>query len=559
MAMDSQQQQQQNQQKKTSVRCDPSKLRKRYDRALKHKDQFRSLYEDAYQYALPNRNLLNSETPGEKKVDRMFDSTGQSAVIGFVNRLHNDLTPPFQKWVDMAPGPFVPEKQRTEVKTALEDANNKFFAALRASNFDTAAPEGYAELAIGTMPMLFLEGDDASPFQFVPVPFEHIAIEEGAWGNVSGVFRTWRQIEIRVIKDQWSDAQIPEEMQKLQQDDDSAKVDLFESTYYDKTSEQWLYDVCWKIGGETKAENTRLVERDYPENPWLITRLNKLPGEAYGRGPVILAMPDIKTINKITELVLKNAALNIAGVYTAVDDGVLNPNVVVIAPGAVIPVASNGGSRGPSLQSLRNPSDLQFSQLEKEELTMRIKQMLLDNRLPPEAGPVRSATEIVERIKELATDRGSLFGRMMHEFILPLVRRGLGILYRRGIIQTEIKLDGLFVEAQVLSPLAKDQNLNEVEAVVRALSILAGFGNEILTLSAKMEDIGPWIMEQFGVPAKLIRSTDEREALQKMAGQMAAQQQQQGQQGAIPIGGGAAPMAPEIGIAGQAAGIPLAA
>ena len=49
------------------------------------------------------------------------------------------------------------------------------------------------------------------------------------------------------------------------------------------------------------------------------------PYEIYGRGPCLYALPDIKTLNKVIELNLKNASLSIGGVFTAVDDGVLNP------------------------------------------------------------------------------------------------------------------------------------------------------------------------------------------------------------------------------------------
>ena len=65
-----------------------------------------------------------------------------------------------------------------------------------------------------------------------------------------------------------------------------------------------------------------------------------------GRGPCLYALPDIKTLNKVTELTLKNASISIGGVFTAVDDGVLNPQTISITPGAVIGVSSNGGARG---------------------------------------------------------------------------------------------------------------------------------------------------------------------------------------------------------------------
>ena len=42
-------------------------------------------------------------------------------------------------------------------------------------------------------------------------------------------------------------------------------------------------------------------------------------------------------------MILRNASIAIAGVYTARDDGVLNPNNIRISPGSIISVASNGG------------------------------------------------------------------------------------------------------------------------------------------------------------------------------------------------------------------------
>ena len=99
------------------------------------------------------------------------------------------------------------------------------------------------------------------------------------------------------------------------------------------------------------------------------------------------------------ELLLKNASLNIAGVYTAIDDGVLNPQTIRVAPGAVIPVASNGGSRGPSLQPLPRSGDLQLTQIVLGDLRANVKKILLDDSLPPDNMSARSATEIVERLK----------------------------------------------------------------------------------------------------------------------------------------------------------------
>ena len=48
-------------------------------------------------------------------------------------------------------------------------------------------------------------------------------------------------------------------------------------------------------------------------------------GELYGRSPVMTALPDIKTANKVVELILKNASIAVTGIWLADDDGVLKP------------------------------------------------------------------------------------------------------------------------------------------------------------------------------------------------------------------------------------------
>src|SRR3546814_19576753 len=56
------------------------------------------------------------------------------------------------------------------------------------------------------------------------------------------------------------------------------------------------------------------------------------------------ALPDIKTANKVVELILNNASIAVTGIWQADDDGVLNPSTVRVVPGAIIPKAQ--GSAG---------------------------------------------------------------------------------------------------------------------------------------------------------------------------------------------------------------------
>jgi hypothetical protein len=250
----------------------------------------------------------------------------------------------------------------------------------------------------------------------------------------------------------------------------------------------------------------------------------KVAGEIYGRGPLITALPDIKTLNKTLELVLKNASLAISGVYTAADDGVLNPQTVRITPGAIIPVARNGGPQGESLRALPRAGDFNVSQIVINDLRMNIKRILLDESLPPDNMSARSATEVVERMKELAQNLGSAFGRLINETMLPLVSRVLQVMDERGLIDLPLRVNGLEVKVTPVAPLAMAQNMEEINSVVQFLQLTQSLGNEG-ALAVKMGDLIDYLGDKLGVPAALRTSAAERAYLIEEQRKLAQQDQ----------------------------------
>ena len=252
-------------------------------------------------------------------------------------------------------------------------------------------------------------------------------------------------------------------------------------------------------------------------------------------GPCLYALPDIKTLNKVIELNLKNASLSIGGVFTAVDDGVLNPQAIQIVPGAIIGVSSNGGPRGPSLAPLPRSGDAQLSNIIANDLRMNVKKTLYDESLPPDNMSARSATEIVERMKELSQNLGAAFGRLITETMYPIVRRSLELMDEEGMIDLPLKVNGLEVVIEPQSPLAMASNMEKVSNVLNFLQMsqaLGGAGNALI----KPEAVGDYILDNMGIDASLRTTPEERQAImqQVMAMQQQAAMQQQGQQGAAP-------------------------
>jgi hypothetical protein len=227
------------------------------------------------------------------------------------------------------------------------------------------------------------------------------------------------------------------------------------------------------------------------------------------------ALPDIKTANEVVKFVLNNAEKEIAGVYTAVDDGVLNPWTVNTAPGSVIPVAQQG-----SLEMLSSGGNFNVSQLILEELRNNIRMALYHDQLGPVAGPTKSATEISIRQQELMSDIGSSFGRLQKEFINKVIKRSIDILQRNGHVP-DIKVGNQIIDIKVISPLAQQQDMDEVNKLAQFVQFAGMVGEEALTIGLDLEAFPEHIGKLLGVAPELIRSKEQREQMKQAQAQEA--------------------------------------
>jgi hypothetical protein len=433
--------------------------------------------------------------------------------------MQSGIFPPQRKWCRLEPGPDIPEDRKEEAQAALDIYSDKLFASLKQSNFDIAIGEFLLDLSVGTAVMMVQPGDDINPLNFIPVPQFLVSFEEGANGQVDNVYRRMR-LKGESIMRQWPDAVIPDDLQKKIDQKPTDDLEFIEATILDQKRGDFCYHVIHK---ESKTE---LVYRRMVESPWIVSRYAKVAGEIYGRGPLITALPDIKTLNKTLELLLKNASLAIAGVYTAADDGVLNPNTVKIIPGAIIPVARNGGPQGESLKPLPRAGDFNVSQIIMNDLRMSIKRILLDESLPPDNMSARSATEVVERMKELSQNLGSAFGRLINETMIPLVTKILRVMDERGLIDLPLKVNGLEIKVSAVAPLAMAQSMEDVQNVLQFAQIVQGAGPQA-QMTLKTDAMMDFIAEKLGIPQK-IRNTQEERMM--MTQQMAEAAQQVAQQ-----------------------------
>jgi hypothetical protein len=136
----------------------------------------------------------------------------------------------------------------------------------------------------------------------------------------------------------------------------------------------------------------------------------------------------------------------------------------------------------------------------------------------------RSATEIAERSRELATNLGSAFGRLIDETMVPLVSRILFILDQQGYIDLPLKVNGVEVKVTPVAPLAQAQALQEVNDIVQFMQIANSLGPQG-QMALSIPRITAFIAEKMNVKQDLLSTPEEQEAqMQQMQQAMMAEQ-----------------------------------
>jgi hypothetical protein len=489
-----------------------SGLVKRYEFAKAHRSTWEQHWRECYEYALPQREVFNQHTPGNKKNTRIYDSTALIATQRFASRLQSTLIPPFKKWAKLSAGTAIPKEYQNRIDKDLEMTTDVLFGYINQSNLATEANEAFLDLAVGTGALLLEEGKGDDLLVFTAVPLKELIVENGPHGTVETVFREHSK-PARDILRIWSKGTVSTSTQSLIDDKPDTEVSLMEGTIYDPDKNIYEYVIM-----EEKTKHI-VFEDYYDVSPWIVFRWSKVSGERYGRGPIMTALPDIKTANEVVKFVLKNAEKEIAGVYTAVDDGVLNPWTVKIAPGAVVPVGADG-----SLKALTSGGNFNVSELVLDDLRDNIRKALYHDQLGPVAGPTKSATEISIRQQELMSDIGSSFGRLQLEFINKLVKRSIDILRRAGKV-APIKVGTQEIGIKVISPLAQQQDMDEVNKISQFVQFASMVGEEALQIGLDLEAFPEHIGKLLGVDPSLIRDKQERDQIKQQMQQQAQMKQ----------------------------------
>lgn len=468
----------------------------RYEQAKKRRDPWLGLWDECYSYALPQRdNIYGNTGDGQHRTDHLFDATAMDAVDQLAASLLAELTPPWSGWFGLKPGIKLSPEEAEAISPKLEEATKVLQDHFDRSNFSVEIHQAFLDLVTaGTASICFEESDPGnfSAFKFSAVPLSQIVLDEGVSGTLDVTYRVFEMTYEQIVS-KFPASDIPAQVTEIAAKNTQETFEVLEAVMPEGLVYRYVSALT------QYPEEGLLANMQVKSSPFINFRWLKSPGEIYGRSPVMKTLPDIKTANKVVELILKNASISVTGIWQADDDGVLNPANIELKPGTIIPKAV--GSQG--LKPLDMPGRFDISELVLDDLRGRIRRSMLTDRLAQISDRRRmTATEILERSAEVVRILGATYGRLQSELLTPLIERAYTILRRRGEIP-DLALDGRIVALDYRSPLARAQAQKNVQNILSWINTSAALGaaaDQAVDFAAAIRFLG----NALGVPSNLI-------------------------------------------------------
>lgn len=495
-----------------------SRAKARAEKAWKLTEPWKRIYRDAYDFAIPFRRPGGQDKRTDI-ADRLFDMTAPTSAMTVAGELQNRLFagPPVLETGPLAAMAIGP-KGKEKLDRELERVGAFIYPFMQAGDLDTATHEMCIDLGVGTGALIPMRGTPDQPIVFYAPPADEIAIMGDAYGRQKLI--SWKRlVTAEGVIDAFPRGRFKDTFRERAKTHPNDEFTLYQDF-------ERMADGRWRFVAYLERECDEFITEEHTfTKPIAVAPYYRVPGEMRGRGPIMLALPSIKTLNKAQELALRAAAIQMLGIWAYRAGGTFNPDTVRIAPGQFWPMQSTGGILGPDVQRLDPASGrLDVSRLVIEGMQQQIRDALMDTRLPPERGTPRSASEIAARIRQNARVHLNGFARLWRSIHPVIVPRCAEILHSFGYLSGLMDFNELIVSVSVRSPITSQMRADELANLAQYIElIIATFGPQRLDEFVFADEASDTMASALSIPRRLVPDSDQKAQIRQDKAEQAQQ------------------------------------
>lgn len=505
-----------------------AKLVKRFDTLRQQRSTWEHHWQELGDYVAPRKSeIVRVSSPGNKRTVNLYDATAVHAAELLSASLHGMLTNASTPWFSLKY--TAPQLDASdEAKSWLDETKKIMYHTFHRSNFQEQIHELYHDLIVFGTGIMLVEQDDEFDVRFSTRHISECFVSEDSTGRVDTVFRKFK-ISTRAALDRFgAKPSIKDAFDKDPFDDIELlhvvmprdKRDITKPTADQKPFASIYID----------PEAVEIVgESGFDEFPYMCPRYLKASNEkGYGRSPAMTALPDIKMLNKMSEVTIRAAQKQIDPPLMIPDDGFVLP--IRTVPGGLNFYRSGTRDRLEPLQiAANNPLGLQMEEQRRQAIRASF---YVDQLQLGVGGPQMTATEVQARTNEKMQLLGPVLGRLQAELLQPVINRVFMILMRKQkfpppppmLAQAQGEVD-----IEYVSPLAKAQKQGDMQSTMQLFELmqpLAQVDPGIVDF-LDIDGIAKHLIRVLGIPAEVTKGEDEVRNIryQRKASQAQVQQQ----------------------------------
>lgn len=393
--------------------------------------------EEVAQLILPtSRNTFyyqDYNTPGAKKTQQQVDATGALALHRFCAIADSMVTPRNMHWHALAGDEYVMKdracrmwfESTTKVLFRERYAAHANFVAQNYNNWQSLGAFGNSTMYVDRYDNRWHGG--SAGLRYKSVPFGETFYGENHQGKVDRMIRWFRLTAYQALQ-KWGADWLPETLRAPLQADSQTTFNFLHCVRprTDDYDPEALDERAFPFTSYyVSIEGNCLMapERGYRKFPYAVSRYDQTPGEVYGRGPAMLVLPSLKTLNAQKIVFLKQGHRAADPVLLLADDGIVGMDM---RPGAM----NKGGvtSDGKLLVHALPTGDIQVTiEMMQQEAGIVNDVFLVSLFKVLTEHPNMTATQVIELVNEKGMLVAPTLGRQHTEMVPTMVDRELDL------------------------------------------------------------------------------------------------------------------------------------
>ena len=497
---------------------DVAKIKQRLTSLQGERSKHESVWRDCFDYSLPHlgsglNGAILGATDLQQQRARLLNGVAGEAMTTSADGFMGGMTPANALWFGLDAG-----RESDEERAWLDDAAKTIWENTHQSNFDAEAYDAVLSLLGAGWFVLYCDEDDGGGYYFENWPLAQCYISSTrTGGKVDTIYRQFELSALAAANAYGIDklGATAQAMVRSGRGDEPIQILwAIEPRQSYLPGSSFASDLPWASCQVELTTGTVLRESGYHEFPCVVPRWRRIPGSAYGIGPMSDALPDAKTANEVERWELAAAETVIAPPLVTVDDGVLNARTIKLGPRKIIVANSID-----SIKPLITGAKVEFGQLMVERLEAKVRRALMADLFDKVLNdPTMTATQVNAILGMIRQRMGPRFGRMQAEWLQVLIERAYGLALRAGVIgKPPRSLLQRNYSIKYLSPLARAQKLDELGAMDRheqSLMAEAQVKPDVLD-TFDLEEAARWRARTLGLPSEVIRDAKATDKLRK--------------------------------------------